>query len=132
MIVEVVNPHDGTPVFTTISYRAQLLRPGEETRLYRHTASTIYFVLQGAGHTEVDGQEYPWETNDFFVVPNHRWRKFVNTGKEDVILYSYTDAPLISKIGHYRAQGQTDSRRRSGSGLGAEGFPHRPAPLTQI
>ena len=109
VIVEVVNPHDGTPVFTTISYRAQLLRPGEETRLYRHTASTIYFVLEGSGHTEIDGEPYPWEKNDFFVVPNHRWRKFVNSGKEDVILYSYTDAPLISKIGHYRAQGKTDS-----------------------
>ena len=30
--VELVNPENGAPVFTTISYRAQLLRPGEATR----------------------------------------------------------------------------------------------------
>jgi gentisate 1,2-dioxygenase len=107
IIVEVVNPHDGAPVFTTISYRAQLLRPGEATLPYRHSASTIFFAETGAGHVEVDGQELPWQRNDFFVVPNHRWRRLVNTGKSDAVLYSYTDQPVIEKIGHYRAQGRT-------------------------
>ena len=41
------------------------------------------------------------------MVPNHRWRRFVNTGKTDAILYSYTDQPLIAKLGHYRAQGRS-------------------------
>ena len=105
IIVECVNPVDGEPVFSTLSYRAQLLRPGERTQPKRHTASTIYFVLDGSGHVEVDGKRLPWERSDFFVVPSHRWRHFVNSGSEDVILYSYTDVPLIEKLGHYRAQG---------------------------
>lgn len=107
--VEFVNPEDGEPVFSTISYRAQLLRPGEETLPYRHTASTIFWVMEGSGYTEVDGEQMAWEKNDFFVVPNHRWRRLVNTGSEDAIIYSYTDEPLISKIGHYRAQGKDKS-----------------------
>jgi gentisate 1,2-dioxygenase len=107
IIVEVVNPNDGEPVFSTISYRAQLLRPGEATLPYRHTASTIFFAEEGSGYVEVDGERLEWERNDFFVVPNHRWRRLVNTGKGDAILYSYTDEPLIAKIGHYRAQGRT-------------------------
>ena len=106
IIVELVNPENGAPVFTTISYRAQLLRPGEATQPFRHTASTIYWVADGEGMTEVDGEDMRWARNDFFVVPNHRWRRFVNTGKVDAILYSYTDQPLISKLGHYRAQGR--------------------------
>jgi gentisate 1,2-dioxygenase len=106
VIVEVVNPADGSSVFTTISYRAQLLRAGEATLPYRHSASTIFFAEEGSGYVEVDGQRLPWERNDFFVVPNHRWRRLVNTGKGDAILYSYTDQPVIAKIGHYRAQGR--------------------------
>ena len=53
----------------------------------------------------IDGETFEWERNDFFVVPNHRWREFHNTGSGDAILYSYTDAPLMEKLGHYRAQG---------------------------
>ena len=109
VIVELVNPEDGTPVFTTISYRVQLLRPGEATRPFRHTASTIYWVMDGEGRAEVDGETLEWGRNDFFVVPNHRWRRLVNSGPGDAVLYSYTDLPLISKLGHYRAQGKTDA-----------------------
>ena len=105
--VELVNPDGGDPAFASISYRAQLLRPGEETLPYRHTASTIFCVMDGSGYTEVDGERMEWQQNDFFVVPNHRWRRLVNTGKGDAILYSYTDEPLISKLGHYHAQGRT-------------------------
>ena len=84
-----------------------MLRPGEETLPYRHTASTIFWVKEGSGHTDVDGQRLEWEKNDFFVVPNHRWRQIVNSGNGDAVLYSYTDAPLISKIGQYREQGKS-------------------------
>ena len=109
VIVELVNPEDGAPVFTTISYRAQLLRPGEATRPFRHTASTIYWVREGQGQVEVDGEPMEWARNDFFVVPNHRWRRLINTGSSDAIVYSYTDLPLISKLGHYHAQGKTEA-----------------------
>jgi gentisate 1,2-dioxygenase len=109
VIVELVNPENGAPVFTTISYRAQLLRPGEETLAYRHTASTIFFVMDGAGTTDVDGETLAWERNDFFVVPGHRWHRFKNTSDQDAVLYSYTDEPLLSKLGHYHAQGKDAS-----------------------
>ncbi len=109
VIVEIVDPATGGPVFSTLSYRAQLLRPGETTAPFRHTASTIYCVIDGSGETDIDGTLYHWDRNDFFVVPNHRWRHFRNTGKTDAVLYSTTDAPLVEKIGYYRAQGKTKS-----------------------
>ena len=109
VIVECVNPTDGEPVFSTLSYRAQMLRPGEKTLDKRHTASTAYFALEGSGYAEIDGERYEWNRNDFFVVPSHRWRRLVNTGADDAILYSYTDAPVIEKLGHYRAQGRDAS-----------------------
>jgi gentisate 1,2-dioxygenase len=101
-----VNPANGAPVFPTLAYAAQLLRPGEETRGKRETASTMYTVIEGSGATEIAGRRFDWEKNDIFVVPNFLWRRHVNTGAGDAVLYSVSDAPLMEKIGQYRAQGR--------------------------
>ena len=68
--VEFVNPVTGEPVFKTLNYSAQLLRPGEETELKRETAGTYYVVIEGTGATEVGGKRFEWGHNDLFVVPN--------------------------------------------------------------
>jgi gentisate 1,2-dioxygenase len=102
-----VNPVNGDPVFPTLSYGAQLLRSGEETRLKRETASSMYVVIEGSGETEIAGCRFAWERNDIFVVPNFLWRRHINTGSADAVLYSVSDAPLMEKIGQYRAQGRS-------------------------
>jgi gentisate 1,2-dioxygenase len=101
-----VNPVTGAPVFPTLEYSAQLLRAGEATRLKRETASTMYTVLEGKGYTEIAGRRFDWEENDIFVVPNFLWRRHVNTGAGDAVLYAVSDVPLMQKIGQYRAQGR--------------------------
>jgi gentisate 1,2-dioxygenase len=101
-----VNPATGASVFPTLDYRAQLLRPGEATRFKRETASTLYIVMEGRGVTEIAGRIYDWQTNDIFVAPGFAWRRHINKGEIDAILYAVTDAPLIEKIGQYRAQGR--------------------------
>ena len=87
-------------------FRSQLLRPGEETRWKRETASTFYVCMEGSGATEIAGQRFDWEKNDMFVAPNFLWRRHVNTGKGDAVLYTVSEAPLMEKIGQYRAQGR--------------------------
>ncbi len=104
--VRFVNPVTGAAVFPTLEYSAQLIRPGEETRFKRETASTLYIVLDGEGATEIGGQRYDWKANDIFVVPNFLWRRHINTGRNDAVLYAVSDAPLMEKIGQYRAQGR--------------------------
>jgi len=101
-----VNPVTGAPVFPTLAYGAQLLRPGEETRWKRETASNFYVCIEGDGYTEIAGQRFDWTRNDMFVAPNFLWRRHVNTGKGDAVLYSVSEAPLMEKIGQYRAQGR--------------------------
>ena len=51
-----VNPATGAPVFPTLDYSAQLLRPGEATRWKRETANAFYIVLDGEGTTEIAGR----------------------------------------------------------------------------
>jgi gentisate 1,2-dioxygenase len=108
--INFTNPVDGAAVFTTLRYGAQLLRPNETTLPKRETASTLYCVLAGRGKTLVGGQELAWEENDIFVIPNHLWRHHENTHSHNsAVLYSVSDAPLLRKLGHYRAQGKTQA-----------------------
>jgi gentisate 1,2-dioxygenase len=104
--LEFVNPVTGEPVFATLNYSAQLLRPGEETRAKRETCSTFMVAMDGCGYTEVGGQRFDWEPNDIVVMPNFLWRRHVNTGKSDAVLYTVSDAALLRNIGQYRAQGK--------------------------
>ena len=104
--LEFVNPVTGSSVFATLNYAAQLLRRGEETRAKRETCSTFMVVMEGQGYTEVGGQRFDWEPNDIVVMPNFLWRRHVNTGKNDAVLYTVSDATLLKNIGQYRAQGK--------------------------
>jgi len=105
--VDFVNPVTGEPVFKTLNYSAQLLRPGEQTELKRETAGTYYVVIEGTGATEVGGKRFEWAHNDLFVVPNFLWRRHINTGKTDAVIYSVSDAALMKNIGQYYAQGRS-------------------------
>jgi gentisate 1,2-dioxygenase len=82
------------------------LRPAEETELKRETAGTYYVVIEGTGATEVGGKRFEWGQNDLFVVPTFTWRRHINTGKSDAVLYSVSDAALMRNIGQYYAQGR--------------------------
>jgi gentisate 1,2-dioxygenase len=104
--MQLVNPVTGKPVFLTLNYQAQLLRPGEETLPKRETCGTFHVVIEGKGKTEIGGQTFDWEPNDIFVVPNFVWRKHINTGSSDAIIYTVSDSTLLRSIGQYRAQGK--------------------------
>jgi gentisate 1,2-dioxygenase len=107
IVMDFVNPVTGHPVFTTMNYAAQLLRPGEETLAKRETCNTFAVVLEGEGFTEVGGQRFDWQENDIVVIPNFLWRRHVNTGSRDAVLYTVSDKALMKNIGQYRAQGKT-------------------------
>lgn len=104
--IDIVNPVNGEPLFATLGFGAQMLRAGEQTLPKRETSNVVYVVLEGRGQTEVAGRTFDWEENDIFVVPNFLWRRHVNTGVRDAVLYTMSDVPLLDKIGQYRAQGR--------------------------
>jgi len=105
--LDLVNPVNGASLFPTIGFGAQMIRAGEETLHKRETSSTVFVVMQGRGQTELADRTFDWEENDIFVVPNFLWRRHLNTGSKDAVLYTMTDTPLVEKIGQYRAQGRT-------------------------
>ncbi|MGE4086304.1 MAG: cupin domain-containing protein [Vicinamibacterales bacterium] len=111
VILEYVNPETGESVVPTMAYHVQLLRPGEETQEHRHTASTAYFVIEGEGTTEVDGEEFAWGRNDVFAVPGWAWHRHQNrSAKKDAILYAVTDAPVLRKLALYREEARRNGQ----------------------
>jgi gentisate 1,2-dioxygenase len=102
--LRLVNPATGQSLFPTLDYGARLLRPGEVARFKRETASTLYVAMEGEGATEIGGRRFDWRANDIFVVPAFAWRRHINQSGADGILYTVSDAPLLEKIGQYRAQ----------------------------
>jgi len=104
--MQFVNPVTGAPVFPTLNYQAQLLRPGEATLPKRETSGTFIVVIDGKGKTEIGGETFDWEPNDIMVVPNFIWRRHINTGSGDAVLYTVSDSALLRNIGQYRAQGK--------------------------
>jgi gentisate 1,2-dioxygenase len=104
IIIEYVDPTTGGPVMPTMSFRAQMLRPGESTAWRRRTASSMYCVLEGSGKVELDKQTLDWTRNDVFTLPGWTWARFVNTTSEPVFLYSVNDEPTMRKLGLFREE----------------------------
>jgi gentisate 1,2-dioxygenase len=110
ILLDYTNPLTGGPTMPTINCRAQMLRPGEETRPHSHTSCTIYHVVEGAGVTSVGsdkdgGEEMAWGKQDCFFVPSKSWHRFRNDSKtEAAILFSVSDRPVIESLGLYREE----------------------------
>ena len=49
---------------------------------------------------------FDWEENDVMAIPNFLWRRHVNNGTEDAIIYTTSDKALLENIGQYRSQGK--------------------------
>jgi gentisate 1,2-dioxygenase len=108
IIVEYIDPTTSSSVMPTMSFRAQMLRPGETTRWHRRSASSIYCVLEGSGKIELENESIDWRRNDVFAVPGWHWTRLVNTATEPVFLYSVTDEPTMRKLGLFFEQGRTE------------------------
>lgn len=111
LIVEYVDPTTGEPVMPTMSFRCQMLRPGEQTRAHRKAASHIYCVIEGEGSTEIEGKRLDWKRNDVFTVPGWLWHAHRNRGAGDAFLYSVTDEPAMRKLDLFREEGKTADGR---------------------
>lgn len=99
LILEYRDPVAGGPVLPTVSACMQLLRPGVATRAHRHTASTVYHVVRGAGASTIDGRRLEWRQGDTFAVPTWADHEHANPGGEDALLFSFSDAPALAALG---------------------------------
>ena len=100
--LEYRHPQTGGPVLPTMACLVQLLRPGEHTKAHRHTGSAVYHVVKGDGFTVIDGQRFTWNKGDTIALPPWALHEHANTsGKEDAVLFSIQDTPVLEALGLY-------------------------------
>jgi gentisate 1,2-dioxygenase len=110
LMVEYVDPLTGGPVFKTMTFFMQMLRPGERTQKLRQTASLLISPFEGSGHSIINGQRLDWGRFDTLAVPGGSWAEHVNGNEtEPAILFVASDEPALKAFGLLQKSGQTPS-----------------------
>jgi gentisate 1,2-dioxygenase len=111
--LEYVNPATGSSTLPTLDCWIQLLRPGERTKTHRHTSTSIYHAFRGGGTTMINGEPFHWEKGDTFIVPLWSWHEHANRStKEEALLFSMHDRPILKAFGLYREEAQEESDKK--------------------
>ena len=107
-MIEYTDPTRGEPVFKTITFFAQMLRPGEKTLPLRQTASLLVAPFKGSGYSIIDGKRYDWTEFDTLAVPGGAWCEHHNGSEtEPVYLFVASDEPTLKKLSLYKRWGRT-------------------------
>ncbi len=108
--LEYTNPQTGRSILPTMACWIQMLRPGERLKAHRHTGSAVYYVVQGAGETVIDGRRFQWGKGDIITLPPWALHEHANSSaREAAVLFSIQDRPVLEALGLYREQTLTDN-----------------------
>jgi len=94
----------GKEVSETMGADIILLKPGMTTKVHRHTMSVVYYVIDGSGVINIEGERFPWERHDVIALPPWSFHSFENEGEREAILFSVNDRPLLQSLGLYREE----------------------------
>lgn len=106
--IEYLDPTNGQPVFKTMTFFAQMLRPGERTRPMKQNASLLCAPIEGSGHSLVEGTRLDWARFDTFAVPGGSWCEHINgSDSEPAVLFVASDEPTLKALALYQKHGKT-------------------------
>lgn len=98
--------NDGRELGKTIGASAERLNANKSSPSIRETSSAVYHVIEGSGHSVIDGLTIRWTQGDTFCIP--AWLSYQHfAGEEDVYLYRFDDKPMLKALGYYRFEGQS-------------------------
>ena len=110
LLVEYVDPTTGAPIFKTMTFFMQMLRPGERTRPLKQNASLLVAPFEGNGHSIIDGRRFDWAPFDTLAVPGGSWCEHVNGSDRDpAILFAASDEPVLKALALYQKHGKTEA-----------------------
>ena len=109
LMIEYVDPTTGGPVFRTLTFFMQMLRPGEKTLPLRQTSNITVTPFEGRGYSIVGGQRFDWEPYDTFVIPGGTWCEHHNlSDREPAILFVSSDEPTLKALAFYQKHGKNE------------------------
>ena len=107
LMIEYIDPTTGGPLFKTMTFFAQMLRPGEHTAPLQQTASLLVAPFEGKGHSIIGGKRFDWERFDTVAVPGGEWCEHWNgSTSEPAILFVASDEPALKAFGFYKKWGR--------------------------
>ena len=110
ILIEYTDPARGGPVYKTMTFMLQLLRPGEKLWPVRQNASQICTVFKGRGTSKVGDRKFDWEGFDTFCIPGGEWYEHANASeREDAILFIASDEPTVRTLGFALKHGRKPS-----------------------
>lgn len=110
LMIEYVDPTNGLPVFKTITFFMQMLRPGEKTLPLKQSASLVVSPFEGQGHSIVGDKQIAWDRFDTLAVPGGSWCQHVNTSAtQPAILFVASDEPALKTLAFYQKHGRNQN-----------------------
>lgn len=98
-----VNPGEEITYATvpTMIAAYQMVRPGERTRMHRHTPNALRLILDVApgACTIVDGRRLPMLPGDVVLTPQWSWHGHINEGNSPAYWLDFLDVPLMDWFG---------------------------------
>lgn len=93
------------PVGRVIGALAERITAGGQSPVVRETASSVYHIIEGSGHSKIGDVTLSWKQGDTFCIPAwHQYQHFADdSGK--VYLYRFDDKPMLKALGFYRVEG---------------------------
>lgn len=105
-----VNPLTGEECLPTLGCSVLMLRPREERRWPRRSASAALHVICGAGDVEIDGTSFRFEERDVVAVPTHARVRIGNRSENaPAFVFMVDDAPLQRKMRIYQEFGEDEA-----------------------
>ncbi|WZB71823.1 cupin domain-containing protein [Achromobacter xylosoxidans] len=115
--IEYTHPLRGGPVYRTMTFFMQMVRPGETTLPLKQTANLLVSPFSGQGSMTVGEQRHALEPFDTVAVPSENWVQYRNDATEPLILFIASDEPALRAMGLFHQWGRTDWRRPGRAGL---------------
>ena len=89
----------GSMVQTMAMFIAEI-PPGDHNVGHRHFNEAMIYILEGRGHSIVDGQRYDWAEGDVISVPIDKWHQHFNDDPDKRVRYlGITNLPLLRAMG---------------------------------
>lgn len=76
--------------------------PGAKSPFHRQLHEATHFILEGRGHSLINGVRCDWGEGDVVFAPMHAWHQNVNDGKERVRYVTAGTVPFFKHLGTYR------------------------------
>ncbi len=93
----------------TISVNITVIQKGSNDRKHRHAYETLMFILDGRGHSIIEGEKVEWEAGDALHIPPWSWHQHFNSDRERDIRYlGATNSPLLQNVGGIAQREEAD------------------------